>query len=235
MRSILPLLLLAAPPVLSQSVTLPDVVTGGPGSWIIIAPTKVDGGPVKWRLDPKLQEVKLDALLPAEYVEKLRGKVVTAQEAGQYKVEAWTAKGDIASDIAATWVIVGKPSPPSPEPSPVPTPDTAPIPVAGFRVLIIEEEKDRIKLPPAQVAVLLSGRVQEYLDSKCVLGPDNKTREWRIFDKDIAARGLWLDAMKRPRQSLPWIIISDGKTGYEGPLPQNVEATLQLLKKYGGE
>lgn len=30
-------------------------------------------------------------------------------------------------------------------------------------------------------------------------------------------------------------VISDGKTGYEGPLPANVEATLELLKKYGGE
>lgn len=229
--------LLTTTAVNAQNVTLPDVVTGTPGSWIIVAPSKVDGGAVKWRLDPKLQEVNLGGLLPPEYVDKLRGKVVTSQEAGQYKVEAWNAKGDIASDIAVTWVIVGKPSPvpPTPTPTPEPPQPDAPIPLAGFRVLIIEEITERDKLPVAQSSILYSKTVRDYLDAKTPLGPDGRTREYRILDKDFVATEPWATAMKRKRQSLPWLIISDGKTGYEGPLPPNVTEMMALLKKYGGE
>ncbi len=78
--------------------------------------------------------------------------------------------------------------------------------------------------------------VRDYLNAKCVLGADNKTREWRMWDKDVDATAesqLWQDALKRPRKSTPWIIVSNGKTGYEGPLPEGWVDTLALLKKYG--
>ena len=126
------------------------------------------------------------------------------------------------------------PNPPDPTP-PGPTPGPAPIPVDGFRVLMVYETAEVSKLPKEQQSVLYSKKVRDYMDSKCVA--NGGTKEWRIWDKDIDTSGeskLWQDAMKRTRQSIPWLIVSDGKTGYEGPLPPNVEATLELLKKYGG-
>jgi hypothetical protein len=129
------------------------------------------------------------------------------------------------------------PVPPGPGPGPGPAPSPAPIPVPGFRVLMVEEQSERSKLPPAQRMVVLSKRVRDYLRAKCVLGADGKTPEYRIWDKDADASEEaphWKAALARPRASVPWIIISDGKSGYEGPLPENVDKTLELLKKYGG-
>lgn len=141
--------------------------------------------------------------------------------------------------------VEGKPVPPDPgpvppdpgpkPPDPVPPQPPAPIPVTGFRVLIIEESAERAKLPVAQLKILFDKGVRDYLNSKCVKGADQKTAEWRIWDKDADASGEakhWQDALKRPRQSVPWVIISDGKTGYEGPLPATVEAALELFKRY---
>ena len=138
---------------------------------------------------------------------------------------------------------------------------------------MVEDTKNRIKLPKEQLAILFDKKVRDYLQSKCVTEPDNKTKGWRIWDKDVDATNdlkVWQEAMKRPRElkikdaaldrfevyspsgvllatfsrreeavafsqrSNPWIIISDGKKGYEGPLPKDVDATLELLKKYGG-
>lgn len=137
-----------------------------------------------------------------------------------------------------------EPIPPGPGPGPVPPPDPppgpgpspAPIPEAGYRVLIIEETADRGKLPKSQVTVLASTTLREYLNAKCAKGPDGKTPEWRQFDDDVDLKNessIWQAALKRERASLPWIIISTGKSGFEGPLPTTEDDALKLLKKYG--
>jgi hypothetical protein len=67
------------------------------------------------------------------------------------------------------------------------------------------------------------------------VGADGKTREWRIWDKDVdpsQESAVWQAAMKRPRASVPWLLVSNGKTGYEGPLPGTADDLLALLKKY---
>ncbi len=56
-----------------------------------------------------------------------------------------------------------------------------------------------------------------------------------MLDKDTDVSSLaahWQAAMKRPRGSLPWIVVSNGTTGYEGPLPANLDATTALVLKY---
>ena len=227
----------------AQSVTLPAEVKGAVGSWVIVAPEKIDGGKPRWRIDPGLQEVRLDLLLPPEQLAQLRGKVVTANRPGRYKLEAWNAKADAASEISTCWVVIGEPGPMPPEPKPPEPkppepkpPDVAPIPLDGFRVLIVHESADN--LTPAQKAILTAQAVRQYLNAKCVKGPDGVTGEWRIWDKDIDASGdakHWQDALKRPRTGTPWIVISTGRAGFEGPLPTTVAETLTLLKKWGGE
>ena len=128
------------------------------------------------------------------------------------------------------------PTPPGPTP-PGPNPSPAPIPEDGFRVLIVYESAELPKYPAGQTNALYARIVRDYLRAKCVVGADGKTREYRIWDKDVdasAESALWQAALKRPRTSTPWIVISTGKTGYEGPLPDSAEKTLELLKKYGG-
>ena len=121
-------------------------------------------------------------------------------------------------------------------PKPIPTPVVpAPIPVDGFRVLIVYETSD--KMTAEFQAIILGKEVRDYLAAKCVKGPDGKTPEFRIMDKDSVVKDeskLWQDAMLRPRQSVPWLLVSNGRTGFEGPLPATVADTLIILRKHGG-
>jgi hypothetical protein len=125
--------------------------------------------------------------------------------------------------------------PVTPTPKPV-EPSIAPIPADGLHVLIVYETEDI--LSGKQNSILYGKTIRDYLDSHCAKGPDGKTSQARIWDKDTDASGeskLWQDALKRPRQSIPWIIVSNGKEGFEGPLPATVDETLTLLRKYGGQ
>ncbi len=242
--SLLALFALALP-CWGQSVKLPETITGVPGQWIVVAPLAVEGGAVKYRFDPALQEVNLGQLLPDEMVGKLKGKVVTTSAPGRYKYEAWNAKGDIASDIAVGWIVILGPQPqpplppaplPDPKPKPVPPPPSpAPIPVAGFRVAIVfEQNGPTAVLSKTQFNELYGAEVAAYLNQKCVKDASGQP-EWRIWNKDTPlanASKLWQDAMARPRDNLPWIIISDGATGFEGPLPDG--GIINILRKWGG-
>lgn len=141
------------------------------------------------------------------------------------------AERDPPEEVDRIQVLVGAPKP---EPKPDDPPAPAPIPGEGFRVLIVRETKDLSNLPAAQVAIFSAREVREYLTSKCVL--EGNQRAFRIWDQDTdVSREAqhWRDAMKRPRQSLPWLLVTNGKEGYEGPLPANVPEMMALLKKYG--
>lgn len=151
-------------------------------------------------------------------------------------------KKTMTDDIGETVVNVGKLVPPTPPPGPdppvppTPPPGPVPIPGEGLRVLMLYESTDIPKLAESQRSVLFSKKVRDYLNAKCPPGPDGKTKEWRVWDKDSDATGeakIWQDALARPAKSMPWVVISNGKTGYEGPMPTTVEGMLALLKKYG--
>lgn len=122
--------------------------------------------------------------------------------------------------------------------TPVPVPDNpAPIAEPGFRVLIVFQDTELARLPPEQSQIRTAKAIRDYFRAKCVKEADGGPAA-RIWDIDTDPTGdlpLWQAAFRRPRLSLPWIIISDGKTGFEGPLPKTVAETLELLKKYGGE
>ncbi|MGL6095050.1 MAG: hypothetical protein ACRC7O_04520 [Fimbriiglobus sp.] len=129
--------------------------------------------------------------------------------------------------------------PPGPTPTPTPTPpvDPSPFPGEGLRVLIVYDNENKV-MTAAQNSIMFGKEVRAYLDANCAVGPDGKTREARIYP---AATDVTFDAepfksaFARPRKSDPWILVGNGKAGYEGPLPATVEETITLLKKYGGK
>jgi len=130
------------------------------------------------------------------------------------------------------------PNPPTPEPPIPPTPPT-PIPSEGFRVLVVYEKDDLDNYSKGQLEVLQSTAVRSYLIQKCIKGPDGKTPEYRFFDDDTNVENeskIWQDALKLPRTSLPWVIVTNGKAGESIPIPADTDQDkfLEFLKKYGG-
>lgn len=85
----------------------------------------------------------------------------------------------------------------------------------GLRILIVEEQSERKKLPPQQLAIMFSKTLAEYMDKVTTTDKNSKgdeTPAWRIFDKDTSTTNAatpWKTLMSRPRQSLPWIIIAN--------------------------
>lgn len=117
-------------------------------------------------------------------------------------------------------------------PIPTPTPPTpkppAPIPIAGLHGLIVYESKDQSKLPPEQLAALTADAPRAIFRAK--------QGELRVFDQDVQQienEAKWVqDAFKRPRSATPWVIISNGKTGFEGPMPKSTKELVELVQKY---
>lgn len=125
------------------------------------------------------------------------------------------------------------PNPPNP-PSP-PNPPVPPIPVAGLHVLIVYESDDLSKYPQSQVNILYDPTLRQYLDSVTPVGTDGATHEYRIWDKDVNAIGdskYWADALARKRGAVPWIIVSNGTTGIEAPLPNTVSDTIAIIRPF---
>lgn len=119
----------------------------------------------------------------------------------------------------------------------LPSFDPPPIDEAGLRVAIIEETADRSSLPKSQMAILTSVKLREYLDANCV--KEDGQPAYRIWDKDIDASResqLWQDALAKVKATedlkTPAILISNGKTGYIGPLDGTVEETIDRIKQY---
>jgi hypothetical protein len=126
---------------------------------------------------------------------------------------------------------------PTPEPGPGPDPDPTPyppnpgediIPEPGFNVVIIEETADRVILPKGVVAVLQSTLPRNYVKSKG--GEFDQVDDDQINSNKISAKVKGV--LERQRESIPWIVISNDFEWYEGPLPDTVEKTIDLLDKY---
>jgi hypothetical protein len=147
------------------------------------------------------------------------------------------------SDIKRQMVMVDSGLAPQPPPVPPPGPPgppapPAPVPADKLRVLIVGESADMSKLPRAQQVMLNAGAVRSYLNSHCDKEA-NGWPAWRIWDKDADASNeskVWQDTFARAKgKPTPWVIISNGKEMFEGPLPTTtVEDWMALLKKYGG-
>jgi hypothetical protein len=155
-----------------------------------------------------------------------------------------TAKGGKVHELYVVKVVVGTgaptPGPAPPGPAPGPTPPQPPQPpqpnkadpfgTPGFKVLIILEKTQQHELPASQIAIAFGRDTEQYVAAK--------GGSLAVLDKDDPAKALpkaWQDAMKRPRTSLPWVLIGNGVTGYEGPLPTHEEEWKLKLKEFGGQ
>lgn len=162
---------------------------------------------------------------------------------GEYVWVVSVAEGQAATPLKVRIKVGGGPNPPpapptpGPQPGPGPQPDDAkpPFPVKGLTVLITYESETRARLPQGQAAILQSRHVRNFLDSKCVVGPDGKTRDWRMWDDETdvsAAPELWKAAMAVPRQKDEWLVVNNGRSFYSGPLPATAEEFMSLVSKY---
>jgi hypothetical protein len=229
-------LVLLACPLWAQAIKLPAEAKGEPGAFVKI-PSETDGKEVRWYSPDKGLQV-----FPVELLRDSKTAVVTATAPGRYRLIAWTAKGDAPSDPAVCVVIIGDapPVPPDPGPNPPkpPDPPQPPAPISGKRVLIVYETAEASKMPEKQQQILYGKTVRDYLNQKCDPDPDGKTKGWRIWDKDADPSGeakVWQDAMKVERKGLPWLIVGNGKTGFSGPLPNNVDDFMKSVKQYLGD
>jgi len=216
----------------AADLTLPKSAGGLPGDFITVQATTT-GTVVKWvAIDQGLK------VFPTQLLKDTRTAVVSSNTPGSFRLLAYTADASGPSDPAiCTVTVLGAPTPPEPVPNP-PTPsDPAPISAPGFRVLVVYDTATVSSLPEKQQQCLFSTDIRGYMASKCIRGVDMKTPEYRFYDQSTDATPdgqIWAEAMKRPRKQLPWLIISDGKTGYEGPLPVDTDKFMELLKKHGG-
>lgn len=124
--------------------------------------------------------------------------------------------------------------PPTPDPPKPDPPSPAPIPLPGFRVLIIY---DPATLTPGQQGIVYGKAVRDYLQAKCVVGADGKTKDFWILQKglDVSAAPKWIgDVIQRHPGQSTFLVVSDGKTGYDGPIPENAVDALAVLQKVGG-
>jgi hypothetical protein len=125
------------------------------------------------------------------------------------------------------------PTPPGPQPpGPTPPQPPAPIPGPGLKVAVVYESGEN--LTPEQNSILYGEKVSAYLNQVAAPGPGGR-KFWRILEQNRVyppELQVWNDVLKRPRTSLPWIVISNSATGYEGPLPPTEDQTIELVKKY---
>lgn len=109
----------------------------------------------------------------------------------------------------------------------LPTPVApAPIDAPGLHVLLIEETDDRDTIDKGQLAVLQTTQIQQ--DVKAAGG------QFKQYDANNPPEAEpWKSAMSRPRQSTPWLIVSNqGKGGFEGAVPSGdgaIEATMKII------
>lgn len=167
--------------------------------------------------------------------------IVEAAGTGTVELMAVVVGKTKASDVIRKTIDVDNgvgprppPDPPKP-PTPPDPPTPAPIPLAGFRTLIVY---DPVTLTPAQQGIVFGAKVRSYLQSKCVVGGDGKTKDFWILQSgvDVSSAPKWVgDAIQRHPGQKTFMLVSDGKTGYDGVIPASADEALSIMQKTGGQ
>jgi hypothetical protein len=225
-----------APPV----VKLPAEVSGDAAAFIVVRAEVADAKAVKFHAIDNGLNVFPSGLLSDPFA-----TVVTSATKGRFRLLAYSGNEDGPSEPVVVTVVIGNAPPvvvdPTQPPVIDPTDPPVPIPVAGLRVLVLEESADR---PPGFLSTIRTPTVENYLNAKCAKGT-NGAPEWRVLDDDYTNEQqqewpqLWRDAYERAKKDaagrLPWLMVSDGARGESVSMPTSAAAFLAILKKYGGE
>jgi len=142
----------------------------------------------------------------------------------------------VNSDLLLHRVEVGPVVPPQP---PGPTPTEAPWDSPGLTCLILQESQSLASLPTAQRAIFSSDRVHKWLTSHAAKLADGEPG-YRIWDDDSddvsgapdVLRKAYAVVKAKAQPDQPTIGISNGKTGFVGPLPATIDETLKLLESF---
>lgn len=104
-------------------------------------------------------------------------------------------------------------------------PGEPPIDAPGLNVLVVRSLRD--DMTSGQVSCLTSFVAYvESLGGKCrILPPD---------DDDPKLEPHWKKALARERSSRPWLIVSNGSGGFEGPYPEQCMAAEAKVAEYAG-
>lgn len=109
--------------------------------------------------------------------------------------------------------------------------------VGPVAVLIMEETAERSFLPESQLQILNSTELREWAESGC--DKDEDGIQFRVVDKDIDTQfmsALWRERIEAAKSKpMPYMAVSNGKSGAEGDLPLSVDEVKSVLKRYSGK
>jgi hypothetical protein len=222
----------------------PLAITPAPADW----PTQVEVGELLVLEAPEDAQGVAWSVYPTETdcreFATERAIVVATSHAGVVIVAMASGSAD-AVTVCQLAIVIGQPSP---EPGPVPPVPDPPTPVVGkLHVLLIYESTPNKpgSLSPDQSGIPTAVPLLEYLAEHCA--DENGSPAYRFLDINADIDGMpddWQTSIKRGIESSggkkPWLIIAagDGKKtlgSYEGPLPEDLDATMELLHVYGGK
>lgn len=180
--------------------------------------------------DKDRDPVEVESIAPEYYEINKRGKFWVDVIAIDFDKNIYGRKQKVLTVTGRVDPDPPEPDDPDVDPDDPDDPDPPrppPIDVDGLHVLIVYESDQASQMKPGHREIFYSQASRSFLNS--VAGAN-----WRILDKDsqFTTDSKWNRALKRPRESLPWIIISNGVTGYEGRLPNNLAELKGMIEIY---
>lgn len=100
-----------------------------------------------------------------------------------------------------------------------------------FRLLIVEETADRPRLPAGQQGIFTSTVLRKWLKDHCKPLSDG-SNGFRIVDvDDMEHLPAEFKSLETPK-SVPWLYVTNGKTGLSCPLPATADEVIAKVSPY---
>jgi len=134
----------------------------------------------------------------------------------------------------------GPQPPPTPVDPPVDPTKPSPFEAPGIRSIFYFRDMDMMNYTPDQRAAILGVPWREYLKRICA--DDTALASGKGFTMiqpggDFSlAPALWKKAAERPTSlsaDAPWMIVGNGKSGFEGPMPKTTAEIKKIFKDLG--